>query len=57
MRDTKTFVQVIQDPDDPETFLLDLGLDLCERLGWQPGDNLQWTDNEDGSWTLSKTSA
>ena len=54
---TKTFVQVIEDPDDPEQFLLDLGLDLCERLGWQPGDNLQWTHNNDGSWTLTKIAA
>ena len=47
-------VQLLEDPDDPENLLLDIGLDLCEKLGWQPGDNIQWTDNEDGSWTLTK---
>jgi DNA-binding Xre family transcriptional regulator len=47
-------VQVIQDDQDPEQLLLDLGLELCERLGWQPGDTLTWHDNEDGSWTLTK---
>ena len=45
---------VVQDPDDPEQLLLDLGLETCERLGWKPGDTLEWIDNGDGSWTLTK---
>jgi DNA-binding Xre family transcriptional regulator len=47
-------VQVIQDEQDPEQLLLDLGTELCEQLGWQVGDSLTWTDNQDGSWTLIK---
>lgn len=27
---------------------------MMENLGWQIGDFLQWSPNEDGSWTLSK---
>ena len=46
--------QVVQDPEDPEQLLLDLGTELCERLGWRVGDSLTWTDNGDGSWTLTK---
>ena len=49
-------VQVIQDPEDPEQLVLDLGTELCEQLGWQAGDTLQWNDNGDGSWTLTKPS-
>lgn len=45
---------VIADPDDPDGLLLDLGLELCEVLGWQVGDVLTWTDNGDGTWTLSR---
>lgn len=45
---------VVQDPDDPDQVLLDLGLELCERLGWRPGDTVEWKDNKDGSWTLTK---
>ena len=48
-------VKVIEDPEDPEQLLLDLGTELCEQLGWQPGDQIEWTDNQDGSWTLHKT--
>jgi len=47
-------VDVIADPEDPEQLLLDLGTELCKRLGWQPGDQLDWQDNGDGSWTLTK---
>jgi hypothetical protein len=47
-------VEVIQDDQDPEQLLLDLGTELCEQLGWRVGDTLTWTDNGDGSWTLTK---
>lgn len=52
---TTVTVQVIQDADDPDQLLLDLGTELCEQLGWAVGDQLEWIDNKDGSWTLSKT--
>ena len=45
---------VIADPDDPDGLVLDLGLELCEILGWQVGDVLTWADNGDGTWTLSR---
>jgi len=47
-------VTLIEDPEDPEQMLLDLGIELCEQLGWHPGDRLDWQDNGDGSWTLTK---
>lgn len=46
--------QVIQDPDDPEQLLLDLGTEVCAEMGWAVGDTLEWVDNKDGSWTLKK---
>ena len=42
------------DPDLPGEFLLDLGDDLVTALGWQVGDNIEWIDNQDGTWTLRK---
>ena len=47
-------VELKEDPEDPEQLLLDLGTELCEQLGWQPGDQIEWIDNKDGSWTLTK---
>jgi hypothetical protein len=28
--------------------------DVMAQAGWNEGDNIQWTDNKDGSWTLTK---
>ena len=47
---TKT---LIEDPDNPGELLLDLD-GIAEELGWQVGDTLEWTDNQDGTYTLTK---
>ena len=51
---TTRTVQVIEDPNNPEELLLDLGTELCEELGWKVGDTVQWIDNKDGTWQLLK---
>ena len=28
--------------------------DMLTQLGWRVGDELQWIDNKDGSWTLTQ---
>jgi DNA-binding Xre family transcriptional regulator len=48
-------VQVIEDPNNPEELLLDLGTELCEELGWKVGDIVQWIDNKDGTWQITLT--
>lgn len=45
---------IVEDPEHPGEMLLDLGDELCEHLGWKPGDELDWIDNKDGTWTLRK---
>ena len=52
---TTRTVQVIEDPNNPEELLLDLGTELCEELGWAVGDTVQWIDNKDGTWQITKT--
>ena len=50
-----TFVRHLRpDPEHPGEFMLDLGDDLVTQLGWQVGDTVEWTDNQDGTWTLKK---
>ena len=46
---------IVEDPEQPGELLLDLGNELCEELGWKPGDVIEWQDNQDGTWTLRKT--
>jgi hypothetical protein len=48
---TKTLSIVETDDGD---LALDLGNELCEQLGWNVGDTIDWKDNGDGSWTLTK---
>ena len=45
--------QVVQDSDG--NYLLELGSDLCDKMGWNIGDTLLWTELEDGSWSLKKS--
>ncbi len=42
--------------EDPETgdLILPLNDDILEQTGWKTGDNIEWTDNKDGSWTMKK---
>jgi len=50
-----SFVRTLtEDPDHPGELILDLGDEICEKLGWQLGDQMEWIDNRDGSWTLRK---
>ena len=46
---------LLEDPEFPGEFLLDLGDDLVNQLGWKVGDKIEWIDNQDGTWTLQKT--
>lgn len=47
---TRTSV-VEKDGDD---FVIPLPADLLEELGWKPGDNLDWTTHEDGTFSVRK---
>jgi bifunctional DNA-binding transcriptional regulator/antitoxin component of YhaV-PrlF toxin-antitoxin module len=42
--------------EDPETGdgIITFPPDLLEEAGWKEGDTLIWTDNNNGSWTLTK---
>jgi hypothetical protein len=49
--------QVVEDPDHPGELVLDLGLELCAQLGWQVGDTIEWTDQKDGTWLMTKSAS
>jgi hypothetical protein len=53
---TTTSSWTITVEEDPETgeLLLPLPTDFLVMQGWIEGDTLEWSDNEDGSWTLTK---
>ena len=46
-------VNVIYD-EETDDYVLPLGNDVCDEVGWQVGDTIKWQDNGDGSHTLTK---
>jgi hypothetical protein len=51
---TSWIVQLEQNPDNADEVILPLPPELLKIQGWQEGDTLDWQDNKDGSWILSK---
>lgn len=44
-------VDLIKDGDD---LILPFPEGMCEELGWEVGDTLEFIDNKDGTWTMRK---
>lgn len=53
MTQTSWTVNVELDSETGE-LILPLPQELLEGKGWVEGDELEWIDNRDGSWTLEK---
>jgi len=46
-------LDIKEDPDTGDA-ILEFPEDLIKQTGWKEGDVLDWSDNGDGSWTLTK---
>jgi uncharacterized membrane protein (UPF0127 family) len=40
--------------EQTQEYLIEFSEEELKQLGWQLGDELVWSDNKDGSWTLKK---
>ena len=49
----KSWVLEVQEDEQGEK-LIELPEDLLTAAGWKEGDELVWSDNKDGSWSLNK---
>ena len=50
-----TWTIPVEEADDGSgDLILQFPDDFMEKTGWKEGDTLEWTDNKDGSWTLTK---
>jgi hypothetical protein len=49
----KSWVLEIQETETGEQFI-EFPPEALEHVGWQEGDEIEWNDNGDGSWTLKK---
>jgi NTP pyrophosphatase (non-canonical NTP hydrolase) len=46
-------LDIEEDPENGDA-ILNLPPDLLDAVGWVEGDVLDWEDNKDGTWTLTK---
>lgn len=53
---TRWTVTVEEADDGSRDLVLPLPQDLLDLQGWVEGDTLEWTDNKNGSWSLTKVS-
>lgn len=48
-----TYVTEVEEDENGEQ-ILNFPPEMMADLGWEPGDVLVWTDNGDGTYTLTK---
>jgi hypothetical protein len=53
MSKKKSWTLDVQEKDGE--FFIEFPDEVMEDAGWKVGDNINWTDNKDGSWTLTKS--
>lgn len=51
---TSYTAQITQDPNDENEMILTFDPEMLQNLGWQEGDEIIWTDNEDGTYSIKK---
>ena len=54
MADGKSYTIVLDYDNETGDVIMPLPDELCKEAGWNLGDDLEWIDNKDGSWTLKK---
>ena len=54
---TSWTVTVEEADDGSGDLVMPLPQDFLDQQGWKEGDTLDWQDNKDGSWTLSKVNS
>jgi hypothetical protein len=55
MENKNWFITLEEDPETGE-LILPFPEDFLKETGWVEGDELEWIDNGDGSWSLEKKS-
>jgi hypothetical protein len=46
--------EILDDPEDPESLILQFPDELLEKVGWKTGDTLIWEVQEDDSIIIRK---
>jgi hypothetical protein len=54
MSETKSWTITLEEDSVTGDLIMPIPPDALAQVGWDFGDVLLWTDNNNGSWTLSK---
>ena len=56
---TPAFTYEVLTQEDPETgdLILPLPPELLAQMGWKEGDTLDWNQDDQGRWVISKVGA
>jgi len=49
-----SYTATVQHDLETDELAIPLPQEFLDQLGWTVGDTLTWTDNKDGSFTISK---
>ena len=49
-----TFTRTVEYDPINDTYYIELGNEITDAVGWDDGDTLNWKDNGDGSFSLTK---
>lgn len=52
--DNVTYEVITQEDPDTGDLILPIPQELLDRLGWKPGDNLEWVQDDKERWILKK---
>jgi len=50
----KTFTVILEEDPETKDLIMPLPEGMCDELGWEIGDSLDWSASPDGSFLLSK---
>ena len=50
----KSWTLLVQEDPESGDMILEFSDEILEAAGWVVGDVIEWLDNGDGSWTLTK---
>ena len=50
----KSWTLLVQEDPESGDMILEFSDEILEAAGWAVGDVIEWLDNGDGSWTLTK---
>jgi hypothetical protein len=51
---TKVYSATVQEDEETGELFFQLPEHALNQMGWYEGDLLEWLDNGDGSWTITK---